>query len=80
LKDKPIVIALTHMALVAAPTISAATRFPASPTTSDSMTVTANVQPSPGSTLSQVQLPYSTGAVTPSTVFRETMATKSKRQ
>ena len=65
--------AIMHTALLAAPTISAITRSPATPANNDSVTVTANVQPSAGTTISQVQLTYGTGAVTTSTVFRETM-------
>ncbi len=59
--------------LVAAPTISSVAKSPAAPTNFDSVVVTASVQPSPGTTISQVQLSYGTGAVTTSTVFRETM-------
>ena len=65
--------ALMHTALLAAPTISAITRSPATPANNDSVTVTANVQPSAGTTISQVQLTYGTGAGTTGTVFRETM-------
>ena len=66
-------IAIMHAALIAAPTISAITRSPATPTNNDSVTVTASVQPSAGTTISQVQLTYGTGVVTTGTVFRETM-------
>src|SRR5260221_14739985 len=77
LKDVTVVIAMLtaimQTALIAAPTINSIATNPASPTNFDSVTVTANVQPSAGSTLSQVQLTYGTGAVTTSTAFRETM-------
>jgi len=57
--------------LHAAPSISSITTNPAAPSSADTVTVTANVLPSAGATLSQVQLTYNLGAVTTKTVFQE---------
>ncbi len=60
--------------LHAAPTISGIANNPAAPTNYDAVTVSANVQPSAGTTISQVQLTYGVGAVTTGTAMRETMS------
>ncbi len=57
------------------PTITSITTNPATPTHTDTVTVSADVQPSSGRALTNVQLTYSTGTVTTSTVFSETMGT-----
>ena len=69
----PAAVAFLVSGVRAAPTISSVATNPASPGNYDNVAVTALVQPSSGASLSQVQLQYSTGAVTTSTVFLETM-------
>ncbi len=59
--------------LRAAPTITAVANNPPAPGNFDNVTVSANVQPSAGTTISQVQMTYGVGAVTTGTVMRETM-------
>ena len=55
------------------PLITAISTSPAVPTNGDAVTITANVQPSGGRTLTSVQLAYTIGAQTAATVFTETM-------
>ena len=59
--------------LNAAPAITSVAITPTQPTNADAVTVTANVHPSAGTTLSQVQLTYNAGGGATGTVFRETM-------
>ena len=59
--------------LLANPAVTPKGISPTVPGNYDNVTVTANVQPSAGTTISQVKLSYSTGTVTTSTAFRETM-------
>ncbi len=66
---------LTVTAPNTAPTIATISNTPASPLSTDAVTVSANVTPSSGRTLSSVQLTYSTGISSTSTVFSETMGT-----
>ncbi len=68
-------LALAASPLVAAPTVSSVSISPGAPGQFDNVVVTAQVQPSAGTTISQVKVNYSTGAVTTATAFRETMAT-----
>ncbi len=57
---------------VGAPTtINSVSRNPATPTNTDAVTVTANITPGSGTTLSSVQLSYNTGTQVAGTVFRE---------
>ncbi len=57
-----------------APTISNITNTPATPTSANTVTVTAAVAPSAGRTISSVQLTSNTGAGGTTTVFNETMS------
>ncbi|MBX7207847.1 MAG: sulfatase-like hydrolase/transferase [Verrucomicrobiaceae bacterium] len=57
--------------------VNGVTQSPSSPTNTDAVTVTANVLPGGGATLSSVNLQYSTGAQTTSTVWRETFSSGS---
>jgi len=57
-----------------APTITSITSNPVTPTSADAVTITANVTPSSGRTISQAQLTYNTGSAA-TTVFNETMGT-----
>ena len=59
--------------LHAAPTITAVANNPSAPGNFDNVTVSANVQPSSGTTISQVQLTYGVGAVTTGAALYETM-------
>ncbi|MDB6137071.1 MAG: hypothetical protein JWO94_143 [Verrucomicrobiaceae bacterium] len=59
--------------LQGAPTVGAITISPATPSNFDNVAVKATVQPSAGTTLSQVQLTYGTGAVVTAPAYRETM-------
>lgn len=67
-------LAFAHTAVYAAPTITSIANSPTQPTNADAVTVTANVQPSAGATLTQVQATYSTGAVATTNAFRETLS------
>lgn len=64
----------TFTATASAPVITAITATPAAPTSSDAVVITANVTPSSGRTISQVQMTYNTGLGGTSTVFNESMA------
>jgi FtsP/CotA-like multicopper oxidase with cupredoxin domain/arylsulfatase A-like enzyme len=66
---------LLTVAVSTPPTITSIATNPASPANTDTVTVTANVQPSSGRTLTNVQLTYIAGASSTSTVFSETMGT-----
>ena len=70
-----VIVALASQSalLHAAPTITAVANNPSVPGNFDNVTVTANVQPSSGTTISQVQLTYGVGAVTTGTAMYETM-------
>ena len=57
-----------------APSITSIATTPASPASTDIVTVSANVTPVSGATISQVQLTYGTGVSSANTVFTETMA------
>ncbi len=57
------------------PVINAIATNPAVPTNADTVTVTANVTPSSGRTLTSVQLTYATDVQVTNTVFNETMGT-----
>ncbi len=57
------------------PAVNAVATTPDVPTSTDTVFVTANAQPSAGRTLSSVQITYSTDAQTTNTVFNETMGT-----
>ena len=65
---------LTVSASVTPTSISAITKTPAAPTSADAVTITANIVPATGTTLTNVQLTYNNGTTTPTTVFSETMA------
>ena len=56
-------------------TVSSVATNPTTPTNTDAVTVTANVAPATGRTISNVQLQYNTGAQTTGTVFDEIMTT-----
>lgn len=62
-------------ALRAAPTITGVGNTPVAPTNFDNVTVSADVQPSSGTAISQVQLTYGIGAVTTGPALREAMST-----
>jgi FtsP/CotA-like multicopper oxidase with cupredoxin domain/arylsulfatase A-like enzyme len=61
------------VAVAGPPTITSIATNPASPTSADTVSVSANVQPLGGRTLTSVQLTYDTGAPASSVVFYETM-------
>ncbi len=59
----------------AAPVITEVAISPSAPANTNAVTVTARVAPPSGKTLSSVQMTYSTGAASTTTVFNETMGT-----
>ncbi len=58
-----------------APAVTSIARNPATPTNADAATITTNVAPPSGRTISSVHLTYTTDASTTVTVFNETMGT-----
>ena len=58
-----------------APTITNVTLTPAAPTSSDTVTVSANITAPSGRTINSAQLTYNNGSTSPTVLFNETMGT-----
>ncbi len=67
-------LTLSGSGYVPPPTVINVMTSPTVPSNTDTPYVTASITPANSATISSVQLTYSTGAVTTSTVFNETMA------
>lgn len=67
-------ITLSGTGYVPPPAIASVSTSPAVPSNTDTPYITASITPSGGATITSAQLTYSTGAVTTTTVFNETMA------